>query len=191
MRGQRLFRVIGRVLDPGEGIAFARLPGTSQFLDAFVAGFLNIRQPSEPPDRPGAIGPNLGRIVAQFLEPGVFIAFEFGIPFWKSLLREFSFPEAAVSLCAVSMPLREVLAAGCCRLIGRFVIAGGAAGFAVHEAVGADADVAAGLAEAAEFLTVALAFRSFALEAAEFGGAGCSGHRFKIRQSLATGTCPR
>jgi hypothetical protein len=45
MRGQRLFRVIGRVLDPSESIIFERLPGTSQFLDAFVAGFLNIRQP--------------------------------------------------------------------------------------------------------------------------------------------------
>ena len=100
MRGQRLFRVIGRVLDPSESITFERLPGTSQFLDAFVAGFLNIRQLFRAAGLSGAVGSNLCGIVAQFVEPGLVVAFEFGIPFRKSLLRKFSFRKLWLSLSA-------------------------------------------------------------------------------------------
>jgi hypothetical protein len=43
-------------------------------------------------------------------------------------------------------------------LIRGFIVAGFAAGFAVHQSIVADADVHSGLAETAEFLTFARAF---------------------------------
>jgi hypothetical protein len=46
------------------------------------------------------------------------------------------------------------------------VVASGAAGFAVHEAVRANADVDDGLAEAAEFFALAIGFGLFTLRAA-------------------------
>jgi hypothetical protein len=60
--------------------------------------------------------------------------------------------------------------------IRRFVIAGAAAGLAVHEAVGANANIDYRLAEAAIFLALAAVFRHFALRATVFGGAGSCGH---------------
>ncbi|MFZ0306895.1 MAG: hypothetical protein WAL89_01885 [Candidatus Sulfotelmatobacter sp.] len=60
--------------------------------------------------------------------------------------------------------------------VGGFVVAGGAAGLTVQEAVGADADVGCGLAEAAELIAHALVFRHFALGATVFGVAGSGGH---------------
>ena len=60
--------------------------------------------------------------------------------------------------------------------VGGFVVAGGAAGLTVQEAVGADADVGRGLAEAAELIAHALVFRHFALGATVFGVAGSGGH---------------
>jgi hypothetical protein len=63
-----------------------------------------------------------------------------------------------------------------CRLVGGFVIAGGAAGFAVHQAVLANADFEHGLAEAAVLLALTLAFGHFALCATAFGLAGSGGH---------------
>ena len=47
----------------------------------------------------------------------------------------------------------------------RFVFAGGAAGFAVHQAIGAEADVEHGLAEHAEFFAPATRLNAFALRA--------------------------
>jgi hypothetical protein len=61
-------------------------------------------------------------------------------------------------------------------LAGGFIVAGGAAGFAIHQAVVADADVDGRLAEAAEFVALATGFGHLALGAFEFGGAGSSGH---------------
>jgi hypothetical protein len=60
--------------------------------------------------------------------------------------------------------------------VGGFVVAGGAARFAVHESVFADADVELRLTEAAELITIALVFRHFALAATKFGVAGSGGH---------------
>jgi hypothetical protein len=57
-------------------------------------------------------------------------------------------------------------------LLGGFVVAGVTAGFAVHEAVRADADVELRLTEAAELLALALGFGALALGAAVFAWAG-------------------
>jgi hypothetical protein len=62
------------------------------------------------------------------------------------------------------------------RLFRRFVIAGGATGLAIHEAVRADADVENSLAEAAVLLAFAAVFGLFALCAAISGGTGCGAH---------------
>jgi len=56
-------------------------------------------------------------------------------------------------------------------LIGGLVVAGRAAGFAVHKAVAAKTDVNHALAQAAIFLAFATFFRLLALGAAEFRGA--------------------
>ncbi|HEY6183777.1 MAG TPA: hypothetical protein VIW67_16130, partial [Terriglobales bacterium] len=56
-----------------------------------------------------------------------------------------------------------------------FVVAGFAAGWAVHQAVGADAYVNLRLAHAAILLTEALVFGHFTLHAAVFCFCGC-GH---------------
>ena len=61
--------------------------------------------------------------------------------------------------------------------VGGFVVAGGAAGLTVHEAILADADFEYGLAQAAEFVALAGGFCHFALAAAKFGGSGSVGHR--------------
>ena len=65
-------------------------------------------------------------------------------------------------------------------LVGRFVVAGGAAGFAVHQAVGANACVDDGLAKATELFTLAVSFRLFALRAAVFGRTGSCGHEVTV-----------
>jgi hypothetical protein len=75
--------------------------------------------------------------------------------------------------------------------VGGFVVAGGAAGFAVHESVFADADVELGLAEDAKLVAVALIFRHFALAAAEFGGGGSVGHDIgNVALSCEVGNVP-
>jgi hypothetical protein len=56
-------------------------------------------------------------------------------------------------------------------LVGSFVIAGGAAGLAVHKAVLAYADVVGGLAEATELIALAASLGHFALGAEELGRA--------------------
>jgi hypothetical protein len=61
-------------------------------------------------------------------------------------------------------------------LVGSFVVAGLAAGLAVHEAVVANANVNQRLAEAAEFFALARVFRLLALRATVFGGAGSGTH---------------
>ena len=66
--------------------------------------------------------------------------------------------------------------AECCRLVRSFVIAGGAAGFAVHQAVVANPNVERGLAEAAIFVALTLGFGHFTLRAAIFSLAGSGGH---------------
>jgi|SRR5580692_3438988 hypothetical protein len=59
---------------------------------------------------------------------------------------------------------------------GSFVLAGGAAGFAVHEAVVANADIDHRLAEAAKFFALAGTFRLFALRTFVSGGTGSGAH---------------
>ena len=61
-------------------------------------------------------------------------------------------------------------------LLCDFVVAGGAAGLAVHQSVMADADIEHGLAEAAVLVALALTLRHFALGATGFGLAGSGGH---------------
>lgn len=78
--------------------------------------------------------------------------------------------------------------AGC--LVGGFVIAGATAGFAVHEAVGADADIELGLAEAAEFIAFALRLGHFALAATAFTAAGSGGHSNKVAPGGGGGNMP-
>jgi len=70
--------------------------------------------------------------------------------------------------------------AECCRLVRSFVIAGGAAGFAVHQTVLANANVERGLAEAAIFVALTLGFGHFTLCAAVFSLAGSGGHRRNV-----------
>lgn len=74
-----------------------------------------------------------------------------------------------------------------CELAGRmlplvrsFVIAGGAAGFAVHQTVLANPNVERGLAEAAIFVALTLGFGHFTLCAAVFSLAGSGGHRRNV-----------
>jgi len=76
------------------------------------------------------------------------------------------------------------------KLVRGFVVAGRAAGFAVHEAVGADADVELRLAEDAELVALALIFRHFALAAAEFGVAGSRGHENNVALGCGMGNVP-
>jgi len=71
-------------------------------------------------------------------------------------------------------------------LIRGSIVGGGAAGFAVHKAIFADANVELRLAQATEFFALALGFRFFALGAAEFGGSGCGAHE---SQFSATPSC--
>jgi len=76
-----------------------------------------------------------------------------------------------------------------CCLIRGFVIAGGAAGFAVHEAVQTDADVECGLAEATVLIALTLTFGHFALGATGFGLAGSSGHVNNVSAAGRDGEC--
>jgi len=55
------------------------------------------------------------------------------------------------------------------QLIRSLVVAGGAAGFAVHETILAEADFEGGLAEAAVLVAFAAVFRSLALSATVLG----------------------
>jgi hypothetical protein len=75
-------------------------------------------------------------------------------------------------------------------MVGGFVVASGAAGFAVHEAVFADADVELGLAEDAELVAVAMIFRHFALAAAEFERGGSVGHGSNVAPVWEMGNVP-
>jgi hypothetical protein len=61
------------------------------------------------------------------------------------------------------------------------VVAGAAAGFAVHQAVGADTDIEDSLAQTAVFITLAAALRLFTLRAANFRGIGSGAHGVTIR----------
>lgn len=79
------------------------------------------------------------------------------------------------------------MADGMLPLIGGFVVAGGAAGFAVHQAVRADAHVEYGLAKAAVFIALALTFWHFALCATGFGLAGSGGHSGNVTQEWRDG----
>lgn len=65
-------------------------------------------------------------------------------------------------------------------LVGCFVIAGRAAGFAVQQAIGAQTDVNYRLAQAAIFLAQTLCFRLLTLHAAIFGGSGSGAHKIKL-----------
>jgi hypothetical protein len=65
-------------------------------------------------------------------------------------------------------------------LIGGFVVAGLAAVFAVHQTIGANADVNYGLAEAAEFIAVARTLGHLALGTTIFGGAGSGAHESNV-----------
>ena len=76
------------------------------------------------------------------------------------------------------------------QLIRGLVVAGSAAGVAVQEAVGAEADVELRLAEAAELIALALILGFFALAAAVFGVAGSSGHRNNVALSGGVGNVP-
>ena len=60
------------------------------------------------------------------------------------------------------------------RLVRGFVVARGPAGIAIHQAVGAEANVNYRLAEAAILLTLAVGFSLLTLRASEFRGAGGS-----------------
>jgi hypothetical protein len=72
-------------------------------------------------------------------------------------------------------------------LVGSFIVAGGAAGFAVHEAVVANAGVNHRLAEAAKFLTLARSFRHFTLGAFVAGGTGSGAHAINLARGQSGG----
>ena len=65
-------------------------------------------------------------------------------------------------------------------LDGGLVVAGCAAGLAIHEAIGTEADVKRTLAETAVFLALAVVFRLLALGAAECRGAGSGAHKANV-----------
>lgn len=91
---------------------------------------------------------------------------------------------------AASLNLRVNPAAERCRSIGSFVIAGEAAWFAVHQTILADADFVGGLAQAAEFVALATAFRHFALDATEFCVAHSGRHVSTLAPSGVAGNVP-
>jgi hypothetical protein len=70
------------------------------------------------------------------------------------------------------------------------VVAGVAAGFAVHEAILANADIELRLAEAAELIALALSLWHFALSAAVLGLAGSGRHSSNVALSIASGNVP-
>jgi hypothetical protein len=65
-------------------------------------------------------------------------------------------------------------------LVGGFVVAGLAAVLAVHQAIGANADVRHGLAEAAEFVAIAGSFGQVALCTVVFGRTGSGAHENNV-----------
>ena len=67
------------------------------------------------------------------------------------------------------------------------MVAGVAAGFAVHEAVLADADVELRLAEAAELIALALSLGHFTLSAAVLGVAGSGRHSSNVAPRRRSG----
>lgn len=71
-------------------------------------------------------------------------------------------------------------------LVGRLVIAGGAAGLAVHQSVGADADVECGLAEDAEFIAFTGVFRLLALCTFDLGRTGSVAHAQNVAQEAGS-----
>ena len=84
---------------------------------------------------------------------------------------------------------------GSCRsrypdLIGRFVVAGRAAGFAIHQAVGADANVELRLAQAAELIALAFVFRHFTLPATVLRVTGSGRHDTNLAPVPCTGNVP-
>ena len=70
------------------------------------------------------------------------------------------------------------------------MFAGVAAGFAVHEAVLANANFEHGLAKAAVLLALALALGHFALCAAVFAWAGSGGHINNVTPDSGVGNVP-
>ncbi|MGA8216253.1 MAG: alpha/beta hydrolase [Candidatus Sulfotelmatobacter sp.] len=85
---------------------------------------------------------------------------------------------------------RECWSVGGPGLARGFIVAGDAAGLAVHEAVRAEANIEHGLAEATILVALALVFRLLALGATVFGGAGSSGHRGNLAPKSETGNVP-
>ena len=80
----------------------------------------------------------------------------------------------------MSVPVTNFLPTGNFCLVGGLVVAGGAARFAVHQAVVADAGIDDGLAQAAELFALARSFGLFALGAFEAGGAGSGAHTLNV-----------
>jgi hypothetical protein len=74
-------------------------------------------------------------------------------------------------------------------LLRAFVIARAAAGLAIHQPVGADADVELRLAQAAEFFAGALRLRHFALRAQALATAGSAGHSSNVAPVPRWGKC--
>ena len=68
-------------------------------------------------------------------------------------------------------------------LIRGFIVAGFAAGFAIHQAVGTNTDVDYGLAEAAELFAFAGAFCTFALHASILRGTGSGAHAARLARA--------
>lgn len=75
-------------------------------------------------------------------------------------------------------------------MVGGFVIAGIAAGLAIHEAVRAHADIKLRLAEAAELIALTLAFRHFALAATILAVGGSRVHIGNVAPLANDGNVP-
>ena len=71
-------------------------------------------------------------------------------------------------------------------LVRCLVVAGGAAGFAVQEAVVAQADVERCLAEAAEFFTLTRSFELLTLSAFVLGGTGSVAHESNVARRTSS-----
>ena len=82
--------------------------------------------------------------------------------------------------------LQKIRSRDCDGLVGGLVVAGLAAVFAVHQAVGADADVDYCLAQAAEFIAFTRTFGHFALRTTIFGGAGSGAHETNVARTGST-----
>jgi hypothetical protein len=61
-------------------------------------------------------------------------------------------------------------------LVRGFVVAGRAAGLAVHQSIAAEPNINQRLAEATKFFAIAVSLRLFALRATVFGGTGSGAH---------------